>query len=82
MEFSSGGVQGYPQELKKDTGQKQRVALARAVYHRQCSLVLLDDVFSALDAHTSRHILCLDGVFTAWWGAESVRKLLGAIGAN
>ena len=38
-------------------GQKQRVALARAVYHRQCSLVLMDDVFSALDAHTSRHIL-------------------------
>lgn len=38
-------------------GQKQRVALARAVYHRNCSLVLLDDVLSALDAHTSRHIL-------------------------
>eukprot|EP00435_Cladocopium_sp_Y103_P072026 s185_g39.t1 len=37
--------------------QKQRVALARAVYHRSCSLVLLDDVLSALDAHTSRHIL-------------------------
>lgn len=46
-------------EQQKDTGQKQRVALARAVYHRQGSLVLLDDVFSALDAHTSRHILCL-----------------------
>ncbi|CAK9072989.1 unnamed protein product [Durusdinium trenchii] len=38
-------------------GQKQRVALARAVYNRKCSLLLLDDVFSALDAHTSRHIL-------------------------
>lgn len=41
------------------SGQKQRVALARAVYHRECSLVLLDDVLSALDAHTSRHILQL-----------------------
>ncbi|CAJ1441480.1 unnamed protein product [Effrenium voratum] len=37
-------------------GQKQRVALARAVYQR-CPLMLLDDVFSALDAQTSRHIL-------------------------
>ena len=38
-------------------GQKQRVALARAVYQRSCSLVILDDVFSALDAHTSSHIV-------------------------
>lgn len=44
-------------------GQKQRVALARAVYSR-CSLLLLDDVFSALDAHTSRHILQLDSFVT------------------
>ncbi|GJN80117.1 hypothetical protein PLIIFM63780_003641 [Purpureocillium lilacinum] len=34
-------------------GQKQRVAIARAVYSRQ-SLVLLDDVFSGMDARTSR----------------------------
>lgn len=38
-------------------GQKQRVALARAVYHRECKLVLLDDVFSALDAHTGHQVL-------------------------
>ncbi|CAE7526422.1 Abcc2 [Symbiodinium sp. KB8] len=38
-------------------GQKQRVALARAVYQRKCSMVILDDVFSALDAHTSSHII-------------------------
>ncbi|CAE7573137.1 ABCC1 [Symbiodinium natans] len=38
-------------------GQKQRVALARAVYQRACSMVILDDVFSALDAHTSSHIV-------------------------
>ncbi|KAK6390405.1 hypothetical protein LTR65_005528 [Meristemomyces frigidus] len=32
-------------------GQKQRIALARAVYARP-NLVLLDDVFSGMDAHT------------------------------
>lgn len=36
-------------------GQKQRVALARAVYSR-ASLVVLDDVFSALDQTTSRNV--------------------------
>ncbi|EOD24477.1 hypothetical protein EMIHUDRAFT_50939, partial [Emiliania huxleyi CCMP1516] len=36
-------------------GQQQRVALARAVYSRP-SLLLLDDVFSALDGSTGRHI--------------------------
>ncbi|CAK0813710.1 unnamed protein product, partial [Prorocentrum cordatum] len=38
-------------------GQKQRVAMARAAYQRHCGLVLLDDVFSALDAHTSQRAL-------------------------
>ncbi|KAL1899178.1 hypothetical protein Sste5346_003100 [Sporothrix stenoceras] len=37
-------------------GQKQRVALARAVYARK-SLIILDDVLSALDATTERHIV-------------------------
>lgn len=36
-------------------GQKQRVALARAVYCR-ASLVVLDDVFSALDQTTSQNV--------------------------
>ncbi|KAG2204776.1 hypothetical protein INT47_004051 [Mucor saturninus] len=36
-------------------GQKARVALARAVYSRAKN-VLLDDVLSAVDAHTARHI--------------------------
>lgn len=36
-------------------GQKQRLALARAVYSRK-ELVMLDDVFSGLDAETEEHI--------------------------
>ncbi|GAA5957930.1 hypothetical protein JCM10213_002262 [Rhodosporidiobolus nylandii] len=43
-------------------GQKARVSLARAVYSR-ASLLLLDDVLSAVDAHTAAHIYenCLKG---------------------
>ena len=43
-------------------GQKWRVTVARAVYSRAAILVL-DDIFSAVDAHVSRHILeqCLGG---------------------
>ncbi|KAJ6443435.1 Cyclic peptide transporter [Purpureocillium lavendulum] len=36
-------------------GQKQRVCLARAVYSR-CPILLLDNVFSALDQQTSRDV--------------------------
>ncbi|KAK2051609.1 hypothetical protein LY76DRAFT_674197 [Colletotrichum caudatum] len=36
-------------------GQKQRIALARAVYSRQ-KLIVLDDVFSGMDAHTAYHV--------------------------
>ncbi|KAF4774111.1 ABC transporter [Colletotrichum scovillei] len=47
-------------------GQKQRVALARAVYSR-CKVVVLDDVFSGIDAHTSctatTRLLGLNGLF-------------------
>ncbi|KAK7042717.1 ATP-dependent bile acid permease [Favolaschia claudopus] len=44
-------------------GQKARVSLARAVYSR-ASVLLLDDVLSAVDAHTARHLYhsCLKGV--------------------
>ncbi|KAH8810334.1 multidrug resistance-associated ABC transporter [Flagelloscypha sp. PMI_526] len=43
-------------------GQKARVSLARAVYSR-ASVLLLDDVLSAVDAHTAHHIYhkCLKG---------------------
>lgn len=43
-------------------GQKQRVSLARAVYS-YAKTVLLDDCLSAVDAHTSKHILkeCIMG---------------------
>ncbi|KAJ7610419.1 multidrug resistance-associated ABC transporter [Roridomyces roridus] len=43
-------------------GQRSRVCLARAVYSR-ASILLLDDVLSAVDAHTARHLYqrCLKG---------------------
>nr|GAT52587.1 multidrug resistance-associated ABC transporter protein [Mycena chlorophos] len=43
-------------------GQKARVSLARAVYSR-ASILLLDDVLSAVDAHTAHHLYneCLRG---------------------
>ncbi|KAJ2928554.1 hypothetical protein H1R20_g8546, partial [Candolleomyces eurysporus] len=43
-------------------GQKARVSLARAVYSR-ASTVFLDDVLSAVDAHTAHHLYhqCLKG---------------------
>ncbi|KAH7372901.1 hypothetical protein KP509_17G027800 [Ceratopteris richardii] len=36
-------------------GQKQRIQLARAVY-QDCDVYLLDDIFSAVDAHTGSHL--------------------------
>ncbi|CAO2034162.1 unnamed protein product [Urochloa humidicola] len=44
-------------------GQKQRIQLARAVY-QDCDIYLLDDIFSAVDAHTGSFIFteCLKGV--------------------
>ncbi|KAA8543105.1 hypothetical protein F0562_021400 [Nyssa sinensis] len=44
-------------------GQKQRIQLARAVY-QDCDIYLLDDIFSAVDAHTGTEIFkeCTRGV--------------------
>nr|QEY08337.1 ATP-binding cassette sub-family C member 4b [Crocus sativus] len=44
-------------------GQKQRIQLARAVY-QDCDIYLLDDVFSAVDAHTGSELFkeCVRGV--------------------
>ncbi|KAJ7079446.1 P-loop containing nucleoside triphosphate hydrolase protein [Mycena belliarum] len=48
-------------------GQRQRVAIARAVYSR-ADLVLLDDVFSALDGETEAH------VFAALFGPDGMLR--------
>jgi len=47
-------------------GQKWRVTLARAVYSR-AGILVLDDIFSAVDAHVGRHIFdkCLNGELAA-----------------
>ncbi|KAJ1327578.1 ATP-binding cassette subfamily C (CFTR/MRP) member 1 [Microdochium nivale] len=44
-------------------GQKWRITLARAIYSR-AGILVLDDIFSAVDAHVGRHIFekCLTGV--------------------
>ncbi len=43
-------------------GQRWRVTLARAIYSR-AGILVLDDIFSAVDAHVGRHIFekCLNG---------------------
>lgn len=47
-------------------GQKWRITLARAIYSR-AGILILDDIFSAVDAHVGRHIFehCLDGSLAA-----------------
>ncbi|EIW71535.1 hypothetical protein TREMEDRAFT_42903 [Tremella mesenterica DSM 1558] len=52
--------------LNLSGGQKARVSLARAVYSR-ASLLFLDDVLSAVDAHTAQAIMdnCLQGDIVA-----------------
>ncbi|XP_042497519.1 ABC transporter C family member 3-like [Macadamia integrifolia] len=44
-------------------GQKQRIQIARALYH-DADIYLLDDPFSAVDAHTGNHLFkeCLLGI--------------------
>lgn len=55
-----GGISG---------GQKQRISLARTIYaSRKSSLTILDDCFSALDGHTTKH------VFTSLFGRFGLLK--------
>ncbi|OGM48413.1 hypothetical protein ABOM_003432 [Aspergillus bombycis] len=44
-----------PNGVNLSGGQRWRLALARALYSRANTLVM-DDIFSALDAHTGRHV--------------------------
>jgi ABC-type transport system involved in cytochrome bd biosynthesis fused ATPase/permease subunit len=46
-------------------GQKQRVQLARALY-QEADVYLLDDPFSAVDAHTGSHLLKVSTVWLRW----------------
>jgi ATP-binding cassette, subfamily C (CFTR/MRP), member 1 len=43
-------------------GQKQRIQLAMAVY-QDCDIYLLDDIFSAVDAHTGSNIFMVNLIF-------------------
>ncbi|GJM90616.1 hypothetical protein PR202_ga06916 [Eleusine coracana subsp. coracana] len=53
--------------INLSAGQKQRIQLARAVY-QDCDIYLLDDIFSAVDAHVGSTIFmifvqrCLKGI--------------------
>ncbi|KAE8151514.1 P-loop containing nucleoside triphosphate hydrolase protein [Aspergillus avenaceus] len=45
-----------PEGIMLSGGQKARLALARALYSR-AGVLLLDDIFSAVDVHTAQHLL-------------------------
>jgi ABC-type multidrug transport system fused ATPase/permease subunit len=55
--------------ISLSTGQKQRIALARAVYAKK-AFMILDDVFSGLDANTRQNIFARllgpDGALRRW----------------
>jgi ABC-type multidrug transport system fused ATPase/permease subunit len=55
-----------PNGINLSGGQKWRLTLARAVYSR-AEILVMDDVFSAVDSHVGRHILeeCLGGPLCA-----------------
>ena len=61
---------------KTPGGQKQRVALARACYAKT-DLVLLDDVFSALDADTAGKVF--DGLFSVANEREGILRNAGVV---
>ncbi|KAG9836549.1 hypothetical protein KCU68_g10773, partial [Aureobasidium melanogenum] len=50
-----------PQGVKVSGGQRARISLARALYS-EATVILMDDILSALDTHVARHVLdALDG---------------------
>ncbi|KAG9765069.1 ABC multidrug transporter-like protein, partial [Aureobasidium melanogenum] len=50
-----------PQGVKVSGGQRARISLARALYS-EATIILMDDILSALDTHVAKHILdALDG---------------------
>ncbi|KAG9522592.1 ABC multidrug transporter-like protein, partial [Aureobasidium melanogenum] len=50
-----------PQGVKASGGQRARISLARALYS-EATIILMDDILSALDTHVAKHILdALDG---------------------
>ncbi|OCK87864.1 ABC bile acid transporter [Cenococcum geophilum 1.58] len=44
-----------PKGVNLSGGQRSRIALARALYS-QASILVMDDIFSAVDAHTAQHL--------------------------
>lgn len=50
--------------LNLSGGQKQRIQLARAVYN-DADVYLLDDPFSAVDAHTAATLFNVSSIFSA-----------------
>ncbi|RAL06916.1 P-loop containing nucleoside triphosphate hydrolase protein [Aspergillus homomorphus CBS 101889] len=54
-------------------GQRWRISFARALYSR-AGILILDDIFSALDAHTGRHVY--DHALTGELGYERTRILV------
>jgi len=54
-------------------GQRWRVSFARALYSR-AGILILDDIFSALDAHTGRHVY--EHALTGELGQERTRVLV------
>ncbi|CAL0324361.1 unnamed protein product [Lupinus luteus] len=62
--FSCGDLTGIGERgINMSGGQKQRIQIARAVY-QDADIYLLDDPFSAVDAHTGTHLFkeCLMGI--------------------
>lgn len=64
--FSHGDLTEIGQRgINMSGGQKQRIQLARAVYN-DADIYLLDDPFSAVDAHTAATLFNVSKQFNVW----------------